>query len=112
MIYAERGNRVKQISEQDIPKYIEQGYKITDEWGRVLKSTVPTDIQVLKLAYVQNQEEIATLKNRIAELEAQLKAAKPSKKAEEVVPEVAAETPATSKPEIKSTRGKKTQVED
>lgn len=66
MVYAERGNRVKQISEQDIQKYVEQGYVITDGMGTVIKETVPTDIASLKLEYNKHIAEIETLKKAIA----------------------------------------------
>lgn len=66
MLYAERGNRVKQISEQDIPKYVEQGYTITDGQGTVIKETVPTDLPSLKLAYDKHIKEIESLNKAIA----------------------------------------------
>lgn len=68
MIYAEKGNRVKQIAEQDIQKYLEQGYSITNGAGEVIKTAVPTDLQVLKLAYTQNEEVVNSLKNEIKTL--------------------------------------------
>ena len=102
-IYAERGNRVKLISESEIQKYGEQGYTITNGQGTVLQETVPTDVPTLKLAYKQHIDEIARLKDEIAELKAQ-KAAKPVKATPTAETEEVADDQA--KPE-KSTRGKK-----
>ena len=102
MIYAEKGNRVRQISESDVQKYVEQGYVITDGRGTVLQETIPTDLPTLRLAYKKHIEEIERLQAEIAGLKAQ-KAAKPAK-AEPVVEDVADDQ---AKPETKSTRGKK-----
>ena len=62
MIYAERGNRVKQISESEVQKYVEQGYKITDDRGTVIRETVPMDVQILKAEYQKHVDEIKSLK--------------------------------------------------
>ena len=83
MIYAERGNKVRQISENDIPKYVEQGYKIVDEKGTVLRDTVPTDVATLKLAYKQHTQQIAALKAENAKLKAQLEESNPKTVAKE-----------------------------
>ena len=68
IIYAERGNRVKEISEQDIDKYVEQGYQIKDESGRVIKDTIPTDPQILKTAYINSRAKIESLEAEIKAL--------------------------------------------
>lgn len=87
MIYAERGNRVITIKEESIPKYVEQGYTITDEYGKVIQNTVPTDTLNLKKAYVDHTKEIESLKAENAQLKAQLAelSAKANKKAAEKV---------------------------
>lgn len=72
MIYAERGNRVKQISEADIQKYLEQGYKITDDRGTVVMESVPMDTQTLRNAYRQHTDEIKALKAQIEYLTSEL----------------------------------------
>ena len=76
MIFAERGNRVTQINESDIPHYVEQGYRIVDSMGTVLQDTVPNDLPNLKLAYKQHVEEIDKLKAKIKALESELEVAK------------------------------------
>ena len=98
MIFAERGNRVKQISEADIPKYVEQGYKITAANGAVIMDTVPTDITVLRNAYKEHVNEIKALKAQIELLTSELAKAETKKqkaeKTEDVVePETKDEEP-------------------
>ena len=96
MVYATRGNRMIQINENSIQKYVEQGYNIVDNRGGVLQNAVPTDVNVLKQSYSQHMDEIARLKakvaeceNKIASLEAELaKKASKSAKAEKVEPVV------------------------
>lgn len=71
MIYAERGNRVKEIAEQDVQKYIEQGYTITNGVGQVIQNAIPTDMASLRLAYVQNANKIKELTSVINQLKAE-----------------------------------------
>ena len=68
MIYAEKGNRVRQINESEVQQYVEQGYKITDGRGTVLKETVPTDAMSLRLAYQKHTAEIEQLTKQVAQL--------------------------------------------
>lgn len=94
MIYAERGNRVIAIREDSIQKYVEQGYMITDEFGNVIKNTIPVDVPNLKKAYVEHIKEIEALKAENSQLKAQiaeLTSKTATKKAEKPV-EVVAET--------------------
>jgi len=104
MVYATRGNRMIQIEEYNIPRYVEQGYNITGQSGEVLQNAVPTDVQVLKQSFTQHVEEIKGLKAKIAELEAkvaELEAAKAKpapKKAEKPVVEPVEETSKVEEP--------------
>lgn len=72
MIYAQKGNKQRQIAESDIQTYVEQGYKIVDGHGTVLQETVPTDLPTLKTAYKQHVVEIKALKARVKELSEQV----------------------------------------
>lgn len=80
-IFAQKGNKVRQIEESQVAYYVEQGYKIVDERGAVLKETVPTDINELRLAYREHIQTIENLKSQIASLQQELqqKVAKPVK---------------------------------
>lgn len=115
MIFAEQGNRVTQISESDIPKYVEQGYKIIDSMGTVLRDTVPTDVPNLKLAYIKHtdeierlqeentklHEQIAELRKQLDELEATIKKPAKVEKPEKVEAVVSEEPKEESKPQTR-----------
>lgn len=115
MIYAEKGNRVIQIGDYETQKYAEQGYKIIDEWGKVIIDSVPTDIPTLRTAYKQQQSEIKKLTDEIQRLKQEnsdlLKALSTAdKKAKEVTPkaeEVKQEEVEEVKPKSTATKGKK-----
>lgn len=82
MLFAEKGNRVKEIDESMIESCLQQGYRIVNAYGKVIRDTIPTDAANLKLAYTKHEETIKELKAQIeeltaknAELEMQLKKA-------------------------------------
>lgn len=62
VLYAEKGNKVKEIDESMIEACVQQGYRVVDAAGRLIKDTVPTDKESLALAYKQNAETIKNLK--------------------------------------------------
>lgn len=72
MVYAQKGNKVCQIDETNIQRYLDNGYSISDSKGTVLYSAVPNDIATLKNAYIAKLSEIASLKSKIAELESNI----------------------------------------
>ena len=72
MIYAQKGNKVKQIAEADIQRYVEQGFQITDGQGTVLRETVPTDLPTLRTSYAKHVAEIKQLKEQIRQLRDQV----------------------------------------
>ena len=109
MLFAEKGNRVKEIDESMIESCLQQGYRIVNAYGKVIRDTIPTDVANLKLAYTKHEETIKELKAQIeeltaknAELEMQLKNATESVAANET-----AETE-TAKP----TRRKKAEISE
>lgn len=81
MLYAEKGNKVKEIDESMIDSCVEQGYKIVDERGNLIKDTIPTDLPTLKLAYTKHEKTIKELRATIESLEIEvqeLKAKQPA----------------------------------
>ena len=72
MLYAEKGNKVKEIDESMIESCVEQGYKIVDERGNLIKDTIPTDLPTLKLAYKKHEQTISDLKAKIEALESEV----------------------------------------
>ena len=113
MIYAESGNRVVEIHEEEIDKYVEQGYKVFDGNGNLVHDAIPKDIPNLTLAFKQHVAEINELKKRIAELEN----AKTAKKQTVVVDEPKVEETKVDEvedieiPKEPKTRKRKTEVE-
>ena len=107
MMYAEKGNKVIQVSEQEMQRYIAQGFTITDDKGTVLKDAVPTDPSSLKQAYNKHIAEIANLKKTIAELETKVKTLE--KVIAETSKPVEREEPVEEKAEPKPRSGRKSQ---
>ena len=68
MIYAEQGNRVTQISENEVAEYVEKGYKIIDSNGFLIQDSIPNDIPNLKLAYTKHVNEIKRLNDEVDKL--------------------------------------------
>lgn len=62
ILYAEKGNKVKEIDESMIEACVQQGYRVVDAHGRLIQDTIPTDKDTLTLAYKQNAETIKALK--------------------------------------------------
>lgn len=68
MLYAEKGNKVKAINESQIETCVEQGYKIVNEQGVLIRDTIPTGVTELRLAYKEHEKTINALKKANAEL--------------------------------------------
>ena len=76
-----RANVVLDVTENEVEKYLADGFDIIDDNGKVLKASVPNDVNALKKAYVEHENEIKSLKEEIERLKAQTKAVneKPTK---------------------------------
>lgn len=123
-IYAERGNRVKRISESEIQKYVEQGYKITNGYGEVVRESIPMDLATLRADYKKQLDEIKALKaqnefltTELANAKAQLAIAnKTDEVAEDATEAEEPKAPAKSKKALvieeqpKQTKSKKAKV--
>ena len=72
MLYAQQGNRVKRIREDDIQYWVEKGYTIITETGQIVQETIPVDVNSLRLGYKQKEEEIEALKAQIDELQLEI----------------------------------------
>lgn len=112
MIYAESGNRVTQIKEDDIQKYVEKGCRILDEDGNVVHDAIPNDVPNLKLMFQKHVAEINDLKKQIADLEKQIADLKAVKKTIVTETKVADTVSDTENVEIpKQTRKRKAEAE-
>lgn len=72
MVYAERGNRVLEIPEELIQRYVDQGYKIVTKSGVVLQDTIPSDLPTLTLEYKKRLEEVKSLKAQLDNAKAEI----------------------------------------
>lgn len=105
-LYAQKANIVTGITEEQIDKFVADGYKIIDESGRIIRETAPDNIPALKEAYIQNIAEINALKAENARLKDELaRAAKILENQKSVATADVAEKP-------KRTRARKTVEEE
>ena len=74
--YAKRGNKILRIGEDNIERYLGQGYNITDANGNIVKKGTPRDANLLSAEYKAQAEENERLKAEIARLMAELGAVK------------------------------------
>lgn len=84
MARVRRANVVLEVKDDQLERFVDMGYDVIDDAGRVIQKSVPTDIGTLTKAYMEHEAEIEKLKAELAELKAKLeKTTKP--KEEEVV---------------------------
>ena len=83
MAIVERGNVVLRIADDDIQRYLDKGYSVTDGHGNVLKQAIPNDIGELHRLVIKQQSEIESLNAKIKELTEKSFKPKKSKKVEE-----------------------------
>lgn len=65
----QRANVILRIDDDSAQKYLNLGYNVIDEKGKVLKEAIPSDVGTLRKCYVEHLNKIAELEARIAELE-------------------------------------------
>lgn len=71
-IRVRKANKVLRVSENEVAKYIANGYDIIDEQGGVVQASVPHDPNILKKAFVDNQATITQLKEEVRTLKAEI----------------------------------------
>ena len=67
MVTVRRANVILSVSYEQKQEYLNKGYDVISDNGTVLEGTVPTDVNVLKKAYVDHTNEIKELKAKLAE---------------------------------------------
>ncbi len=72
MARVERGNVVLTVPDSDIKRYMDMGYNVTDEKGKVIKACVPTDLGELRQAFAHQTEQIKQYEEKIKQLEEQI----------------------------------------
>lgn len=68
MAIVERCNVVLEIADDDIQRYLNMGYSVTDGHGHVLQRAMPNDVGELRALVVKYEAEIKELKATIKEL--------------------------------------------
>lgn len=75
-----RGNVVLHVDDRDVEHYLTLGYNHIEEDGTVIKSSIPSDVGTLQVAYVEFQNRIAELESELAMLKSEKKTSTKSKK--------------------------------
>lgn len=115
MLYAQKANVVTKITEEQVDKFVADGYRIIDEAGSLVKETAPTSIPALQQAYLDSVAEINVLKDEISKLKADLITANKllkAKEAEEKKTEVKQVEEAEVAEEVKPKRTRKKASEE
>lgn len=68
LVQVERGNVILRVPEDDVQRFVGQGYNVIDDAGNVIQATVPKDLGTLQKAYVEQVQEIKKLKAEIENL--------------------------------------------
>lgn len=68
MAIVERGNVVLEIADDDIQRYLDKGYNLTDGNGNILQKTTAVTVQELQNLVVKYEAEIKELKAQLAKL--------------------------------------------
>ena len=106
MALVQKLNVVLTIDDELIDTYLNKGYNIIDESGRVIKEAMPDDPNQLKMMVAKYKKENEELKAKIAELQAkkEVKVETPKEvKAEPII----VETPVEEKVEVPHRKPKK-----
>lgn len=99
MLYAQKANVVTVIKDEEIDKFVSNGYKVMDESGKIIRDVVPDNLKALREAYTAHTAEINSLKAQIVRLREELDRAKDILSQKEV---------ATTEAKPKATRAKRT----
>lgn len=73
MVNVRRANVLLTIPEDDLNKYMSQGYSLVDGRGNIIKESIPNDLVQLQKAYTEHTEIIKQKDSEIADLRAQIK---------------------------------------
>lgn len=68
MAIVERGNVVLEVADDDIQRYLDKGYSVTDGKGTILQQTLALSTGELHQIIAKKDAEIAELKKQIKEL--------------------------------------------
>lgn len=72
MATVRRGNVILTIKDSEVDRYSDLGYDVLGSDGEVVKKSIPSDPNTLKVAYQKHIEEIRKLKEEIQQLKSEL----------------------------------------
>lgn len=72
MATVQRANVVLDIPDEEIDQYLELGYRVIDESGRVVKKMVLHDLPFLQKYYLETEKKIVELEAKVKALQEQL----------------------------------------
>lgn len=67
MAIVERGNAVLEIADDDVQRYIDKGFSLTDGHGNIIQRAIPNNVGELQRLVIKQQQEIDQLKAKIKE---------------------------------------------
>lgn len=65
MAIVKRANVILNIKDDQVRDYLDKGYSVVSAGGKVLQQAIPTDINVLRKAYVDHVARIAQLEKQL-----------------------------------------------
>lgn len=72
MMYAKKGNRIRQVAQHEVEKYLSLGYDIVDANCNMIQATIPVDLVTLQKCYAEHIHTIEVLERENASLKAQI----------------------------------------
>ena len=88
-IRVRKANKILRVSENEVAKYIADGYDVIDNMGSVVQKSVPHDPNVLRAEFINNQATIKALKEEIEALKNEIQKLKTTPTKTVVEPETA-----------------------
>ena len=67
-VRVERGNVVLKVEENEVQRYLNLGYNVTNDRGEIIQASIPSNLGELQLAYVENQKRIEELEYLVDQL--------------------------------------------
>lgn len=66
IVKVRRGNVILQVPKEQADEYVAKGFDIISDNGAVVKASVPSDVNILKKAYVEHLARIKELEEKLA----------------------------------------------
>ncbi len=79
-IRVERANVALYVEDFEAQYYLSIGYNVTDDYGNIIQSAIPTNVGTLQRAYIDHIEKIKELEAEIEKLKAEPKKTETAKK--------------------------------